>query len=227
MKKNTKRKNVKIMVYVVFIIVLFFTIYGVRAYIRDVKHRIVHQTEVTITTEELEKRLQEKEIHFLEQDVELIGKLKNAYYDTASTEEQLEILARIGYLEAEYLGIAVPDFKVVYLRNDITGYYDHDTHQIVLNIQHLSHEKCAIRTVLHEMYHVYQYACIQEINTDSNLLWARQVADWKAETDQLSNDFDSNEGLVSYYTTSSETTARNYAQHRIELYFIFIETKNS
>ena len=137
----------------------------------------------------------------------------------------MEILAQIGYLEAEYLGITVPEFKVVYLRNDLAGYYNHEMNQIVLNVQHISHEKCVIRTVLHEMYHAYQYACIQAFDGESELLWARQIEEWRAETEQIENDFDSNEGLISYYTAASEETAREYAEKRTKLYFDYVETQ--
>ena len=223
MKKRTKRRIIRLMIYGVLGIILFFVFYGIRAFIYDVRHRIAHSKEVTITTEELEAIVEQEEVHFITQDQVLIEKLQKEYYSNCSEEEQLEILARIGSLEAQYLGIEVPEFKLVYLRDDLGGYYNHDTHQVVLNLQHISHEKCSIRTVIHEMFHAYQYACTKEVNSDSNLLWAREIAVWREETNQINNDFDSNEGLVDYYTTASEESAREYAEKRTKQYFLFIE----
>ena len=100
----------------------------------------------------------------------MIQKLNENYYMKASEKEQLVIPARIASLEADYLGITVPELKLMYLRNDLGGYYNQDENQSVLNIQHINHEKCSIRTIIHEMYLVYQYACTQEVVSDSNLL---------------------------------------------------------
>lgn len=226
MKKRMQRIIIRRVIYVILVLILFFALYGIRAFVYNVRHRIAHSKEVTITSEELEKIVEQNEQHFVTQDPELIEKLEKEYYSRCSEEEQLEILAHIGSLEAQYLGIAVPEFKLVYLRNDLGGYYDQDTNQIVLNLQHISHEKCSIRTVIHEMFHAYQYACIREINSDSNLLWAREIATWKEENLQLNNDFDSNEGMVRYYTAMSEESARDYAEKRTKNYFVFIENEN-
>ena len=76
------------------------------------------------------------------------------------------------------------------------------------------------------MFHAYQYACTQEVTSDSNLLWAREIKVWREETSQIENDFDSNEGLVNYYTSASEESAREYAEKRTKLYFLFIGPQN-
>ena len=112
----------------------FFVIYGVRAYIHDIKHRIAHSKEVTITTAELEKIVEQEEAQFLTEDEWLIEKLAKEYY-----------------------------------------------------------EACSIETLLHELFHAYQYACMREVNLESDLLLAREIEEWRAESEHINNDFYSNE----------------------------------
>lgn len=94
-----------------------------------------------------------------------------------------------------------------------------DENCLVMNSNLLNHYNCSITTVIHEMFHAYQYACIQENNGGSNLLYVRTIETWRQEYEEIYNDFQSDKGLTAYYTQDSEESARKYAEKRCELYF--------
>lgn len=194
--------------------------------VATLENKRMEQEEVTITKEELENLVKQNKLQQLADNELLKQGLQTDYYMSATEEEKLEILALIAGLEAEHLGIEVPEIKAVYLEESVGGYYNHDQHQIVLNLKHLSHEKCSIKTVIHESYHAYQTACIHiadnEIIAESKLLWAREIMGWKEEYRNIANDLYTDEGLAEYYTQTSEQTAREYAEQRQELYFTYL-----
>lgn len=218
-------RRFKVIIFMFTILLVFFDIYGIKSFVRDIKYRLCHK-EVTITTEELEEMVDRNKKQFLVEDEVLRQKLQPNYYSACSEEEKLKILSLVMDKEAKYLGITVPTIKMIYLDDNIGGYYDSDTHHIILNRQYIGQIKGSISTVLHEIFHAYQNECIREVDTQSNLLWAREIAQWKEESENVSNDLYSDEGLVDYYTTDSEESARKYALERMEIYTDFIEYKD-
>ena len=227
MNKRTKKILVRLAVWAAFWFVSTFLIYGVVSFAQDIKYRIARSKEVIITSAELEEIVLKNNALFLEQDEFLSEKLKKDYYLNCSQQEQLEILAFIGTLEAEHLGIAAPKFKLSYLREDLIGYYNHKQRQLILNIHFLPHEKHAIQTVIHEIFHAYQYTCMEQDIGDSNLLWAREIKAWRENAKQIESDFDSKKGIVNYYTSAMEESAREYMEKRQELYFLFVGSNNT
>ena len=80
-----------------------------------------------------------------------------------------------------------------------------------------------LNTLLHEMYHAYQYTCVKQLDLTGDLLWAKKVAQWKEEFESKNLDLNTNEGMVEYYTQSIEEEARNYAEQRVEVYLYYME----
>lgn len=227
MTKGAKRKLTLLITCCLFFTVFFFLLYGVMSFARDVKYRLAQNDGAVITGAELEEIILKNQTAFIGENEFIYTKLPKDYYTNCSQEEQLEILAYIGALEAKHLGIALPGFRLADLREDVIGYYTHEQRQIVLNTRFLSNEKHAVQTVIHEMFHAYQYACIQEFTGESDLLWAREIEAWRENAKKIENDLDSREGIVNYYTSAMEASAREYTEKRQELYFLFIDSENT
>ena len=205
------RRRVRFVFLVAMMIFLMHEVVGV---ISKLENRAV-----TITTAELERMVEENQGLTLENHEELRAGLEEGYYAAASNQEKLKVLVLVAAVEAEHLGIELPGIQAKRLDDNLGGYYDHNENVIVLNVGYLSHEKCSLTTVLHEMHHAYQLACIGEYTLESDLLWSKEVEKWRQEFAAIENDLASNEGLVEYYSQASEIAAREYAKERAELYF--------
>ena len=227
MTKRLRRNLILLTAWCMFCIVVFFLIYGVRSFVYDVKYRAEQNKGVLITGAELEEIILKNQTAFIGENEFIYTKLPRDYYMNCSQEEQLEILAYIGALEAEYLGITAPAFKLADMREDATGYYNHEQRQIVLSYDVLSQEKHAIHTVIHEIFHAYQYACIQEYTGGSDLLWAREIDAWRENAKKIESDLDSREGIINYYTSAMEASSREYTEKRQELYFLFVDSNDN
>lgn len=220
-----KRKPQKWSAYVKRICEKWFLFIGVVSMIVFWGHELIDvastqpKETLTLTEADLQEIIAANEIAFIEDDEMLKQGLSEEYYATATDAERLEILSLVATKEAEYLGIPLPTIHATSLADNIGGYYNDDENCLVLNSDFLSHYNCSITTVIHEMFHAYQYACIQEIDEESNLLCMRTIETWRREYEEIYNDLESDEGLTAYYTQDSEESARKYAESRCELYF--------
>ena len=181
------------------------------------------ETGVTISGKELEQIRLQHHAKLLEENEILQQYLKKEYYKNATEAEQLTILASILETEASYLGIETPALRMDVLVDNLGGYYNTKTHEIMINQKNISEEKKILNTILHEMYHAYQYACVENLDLTGDLLWAKKVAQWKEEFEQKSQDISTNDGMIEYYTQSIEEEARRYAEERIEVYLYYME----
>ena len=176
-----------------------------------------------MTGKELEEIRLQHHAKLLEENELLQQYLKAEYYKNATQEEQLKVLASILETEATYLGIEAPILRMDVLADNLGGYYKIKTHEIIVNQNNISDENKVLITILHEMYHAYQYACVKQLDLTGDLLWAKKVAQWKEEFEQKSQDLTSNEGMIEYYTQDIEEEARRYAEQRIEVYLYYME----
>lgn len=219
-RKNKRKWDV----YINHICERWFLLIGIVSMIVFWGHELIEltssQTEtLTITEADLQEIISASETAFIEENEILKQSLSEETYAAATDSKRLEIMALIAAQEAEYLGISLPTIHTASLADDIGGYYNDDENSLILNSNFLSHYECSITTVIHEMFHAYQYACIQENNGENNLLYMRTINTWRQEYEDIYNDFQSNEGLTAYYTQDSEESARKYAENRSELYF--------
>ena len=181
------------------------------------------ETGVTISGKELEQIRLEHHAKLLEENEILQQYLKEEYYKNATEEEQLKILASVLETEASYLGIEAPTLRMNILVDNLGGYYSLKTHEITINQKNISDERKVLITILHEMYHAYQYACVTQLDLTGDLLWAKKVEKWKEEFEQQNQDLNTNDGMIDYYTQDIEEEARWYAHQRIEVYLYYME----
>lgn len=178
---------------------------------------------VTLTKQDLEEIVLQNHAKILENNIELQQALDADYYNNATKEEQLKVVAAVLVTEAFYLGIETPSLRATVLEDTLGGYYQSDIHAIVINEKNLSNEEKVLNTLLHEMYHAYQHTCVEQLDMTGDLLWAKQVKQWKEEFKQSSADTNTNEGMITYYTQSIEESAREYAKQRFPVYFYYME----
>ena len=174
---------------------------------------------VTITKKEMEQMVASNKQNKEKLEANLTKMLEQEYYTNASSEEKANILTQVALHEVEHLGIEAPAIKIKKIAANLGATYTPKTHQITINAMYLNDEKSVISSLLHEMYHAYQNACIQRYDGSSDLLWDRQVQVWREEYDDIHNDLESNEGLVAYYLQDCEISAREYAKERVEVYY--------
>ncbi len=178
---------------------------------------------VTLTKQDLEEIVLQNHAKLLENNVELQQGLKADYYNNATKEEQLKVLMSVLITESFYLGIEAPSLRATVLEDTLGGYYQADIHAIVINEKNLSNEEKVLNTLLHEMYHAYQHTCVEQLDMTGDLLWAKQVKQWKEEFEQSSQNTNTNEGMITYYTQSIEESAREYAKQRLPVYLYYME----
>lgn len=178
---------------------------------------------VSLSGKELEEIVLQNHAKLLEENEILQQYLKKEYYENATQEEQLRILTSVLITEASYLGIEAPELRMDELVDSLGGYYTAKKHEIVVNQKNISDEEDVLNTLLHEMYHAYQYTCVKQLDLTGDLLWAKQVEQWKKEFEKTGSDVSTNEGMIKYYTQSIEEEARKYAEQRVEVYLYYME----
>ncbi len=178
---------------------------------------------VSLSGKDLEEIVLQNNAKLLEENEVLQQYLKKEYYKNATEEEKLRVLTSVLITEATYLGIEAPTLRMDELADNLGGYYTPKTHEIMINQNSISEEEKILNTLLHEMYHAYQYTCVKQLDLTGDLLWAKKVAQWKEEFESKNLDLNTNEGMVEYYTQSIEEEARNYAEQRVEVYLYYME----
>ena len=178
---------------------------------------------VSLSGKDLDEIVLQNHAKLLEENEVLQQNLKKAYYQNASEEERLKVLTGVVVTESSYLGIEAPTLRINELADNLGGYYTPKTHEIVVNKNNISEEEKVLNTLLHEMYHAYQYTCVKQLDLTGDLLWAKKVAQWKEEFESKGLDLNTNDGMIEYYTQSIEEEARQYAEQRLEVYLYYME----
>ena len=153
------------------------------------------------------------------EQVDLLMNLKPDIYRTLDIMEKVEVLNRVVQIEAEYLGIEAPVLQVTQLESGVVGRYRQGNNIVLINELYLPYEETTLTGVLHELYHAYQYSFIAlDINNSSDLLFFRQVEQWRKEYEDMETNIHTREGHLSYYMQDIEISARKYAEDRINEY---------
>lgn len=101
------------------------------------------------------------------------------------------------------------------------GYYNHEERKVVIDESVLQESLTdTISILLHEAFHVYQYACCEEVNAaKSDLLFYREVRQWARELqDYHDMQYDSLEEYELYSQQKLEQTAREYSEKWLPVY---------
>ncbi len=169
---------------------------------------------------------------------ENLWKFKDEVYKTLSLEEKVRLFEDIGAIECNYLGIdtvqlAVGKFDEEYKMAE----YDHSKRLITLSEEMVMNETAlqAIESYLHEIFHVYEYALIEEMDSlgideediNTNLKCFRDIYKWKREFDNYSAGTDETGGFYDYYDQNCESRAREYSEYWAEWYeYLIYEDDN-
>ena len=152
------------------------------------------------------------------EQMDLLMNLKPDIYRTLDIMEKVEVLNRVVQIEAEYLGIEAPVLQVTELESGVVGRYRQGSNIVLINELYLPYEETTLTGVLHELYHAYQYSCIALDTSNSDLLFFRQVEQWRKEYEDMETNTHTREGHLSYYMQDIEISARKYAEDRINEY---------
>ena len=163
-----------------------------------------------------------------ENNKDILVRLKEENFAVLSREEKAEALQGIVDLEMVYYGIDAVPLKVEILDEDVRGSYDHESRVITVNqnILDLTTEEI-LEVVLHECYHAYQCACIEEVDWEHvnvELRLYKDILQWKEDLNSYVGAkmvSESNE-YTEYYNQSCEQDARDYAREWAYWYMLFI-----
>ena len=75
--------------------------------------------------------------------------------------------------------------QITQLESNVVGRYLRENNTVLINETFLPYEETTLFGVLHEMYHAYQYPCIELYTNDSELLFFRQVEQCRKEFDGM------------------------------------------
>jgi len=158
------------------------------------------------------------------EQADVLYQLSPDSYRKMTVQEKMNVLHRVMQIEAEYLGVETPELQCVSMEGNTVGTYVKAENKILLNENYLLYEETILRGLLHEMYHAYQYACVNRIEERGELLFFRQVDQWQQEFAKYSL---TDEGYLDYYVKSIESTARQYAEERLKEYSRLIVLGNT
>ncbi len=174
------------------------------------------------TTPDVSKIMFDKQIDDLDIDDEFMKLIQTDNYKSLSLQEKTDLLYQLTVYECKNLGIDVPTLSVKKGRDNLYGSYNDEENDIMINEKYIDDIEQMVITISHEVYHSYEYRCIQSFSSNSELLWARQVRGWKEEFEE-GEKVNTSKDFEDYYTKTIESDARKYAQDRFyEIYYFCI-----
>lgn len=159
-------------------------------------------------------------------NMDTVLKLKEEIWTGLSVQERLDVLQVIAQIERSYLGISSELIVgVANLDENILGYYNDGTHEIVINLESLLNDEVyeVLDTLCHEVYHSYQHRLADVYNSaDANTQNLKLFKDLSSYVEEL-NDYKSGiEDYYTYYTQEIESDAREYAKYSVYDYYYII-----
>lgn len=158
---------------------------------------------------------------------ELLAALQEEKWEMYSNEERCELLGMLAQLEMLWLiGEKDPGLNVVAVQMEdanTQGSYDRVSNEIRVNRDILKERDTVLLTLLHESYHRYQYAVVENVKFDglnSGYRIVRELEEWQnnfAEYKDGSGDFEE------YYEQAIEESARAYSEEWVYEYIWYIE----
>ncbi len=158
----------------------------------------------------------------LANNMEYLTLLYEDTWNELTAVERLDVLQKVADVERRYLGIP-HELKVCAANLDIDtlGCYRENTHEIIVDIDHLMNDspEDIVDTICHEARHAYQHRLIDaydQVDDDlKNLLIFYSVPDYKAE---FSDYTDAEEDDYAYTYQKCEIDSRRYAKTATDEY---------
>ena len=149
-------------------------------------------------------------------------------WEKMSVSEKLSALQIIAQLEQCYLGISQP---LTIGADDLGQYgyqggYVESTHQIILDLNHLSYDPPdeVLDTLCHEIYHHYQHLLTDiYLNADEEAQNLRIFQNIRHYAEEFQNYNDGKDDFYDYYFQACESDARDYAGVAVERYYRIID----
>ena len=149
--------------------------------------------------------------HSLKENIEVICDIEPSRWEKLDIQEKLDVCQKIVNCEARYYGLS-HEIKVgiADLPEGTMAHYRDDTHQIVIDDEHLNdYSYYILDSLIHETTHSYQYQQVELYHKldekERNLLMYHDVAIYAEE---FANYKDGDEEFYAYYTQLSEMHAR-------------------
>ena len=154
--------------------------------------------------------------HRMKANIETISNIEPSRWKNQSMEDKLLIIQKIVNCEARFYGLSHEILVGVDgLSNGTLAYYNHSTHQVVIDLEHLqnAYSYDILETLLHEVQHAYQHNQVDLYKRltaeDRNLLLFNNASIYM---DEFSNYEENNENFFVYYTQLSEIHAREVSE---------------
>lgn len=156
---------------------------------------------------------------------EELALLHEDQWQSAGQDEKRQCLETVIQIETAYLGLSHEvSLRINKIDGSALGYYNSFYQEITIDADHVNEDsarKC-LETILHEMYHGYQYDLCEVYDAVSekyrNLLDLRKASNYIYEFVKHES---GEEDYFKYASQESETDAREYARERAEMYIAF------
>ena len=152
---------------------------------------------------------------------DVLSDIKN--WDSLENDEKTALISRVAFMEIEHLGINTDEFTVISEKNEkhAYGYYTTGGKEIHINYVNVisKNAESALTTILHEVFHFYQWYMTEELDFESDIVknsyYFKNARAWKENQDEYimaAIDYDS------YLKQPLEADAEAYAQVRVHEY---------
>ena len=187
--------------------------------------RLLYGGGVLSTTVDPVRNASEASEWTVKNNIQAIQQLREETWSKLDVQERLDVLGVVVNIEINWLGLDHELYlKTASLGPETCAHYDHNMHEIVVDLDHLRYDSVAsvLDSVCHECYHSYQYQLIDLYNATPeeyrNMMLFHGVESYASEFSNYSNG-----GDEKYYFQRVETTARQYASRSVEGYFQLLE----
>jgi len=148
--------------------------------------------------------------------------LREERWAESTLQERVNLMQLIADIETAYLGLPeAPQVSCESARSTTLGFYTHKSRSVCINRDHLLYDppdEC-LNTVLHEVYHSYQYyLCALYEDTDSDYRSLAFLRSARLYIDEFENYKSGREDYIGYYLQYCESDAREYAESRGVVY---------
>lgn len=159
----------------------------------------------------------------LADSAETIALLDENIWTSLTVQEKAEVLQGLANLERSVLGLPNElNVCVVNMKEEnLWGYYDDSTHEIVIDMDLLLNgsAKDSLRCLVHEAFHSLEHRMVdlyEKTDSSNKNLWIFRKANIYAEEFEHYNNGE--DDYSDYYEQQCEADARDYAEERVEFY---------
>ena len=181
----------------------------------------------TIRTSVEPAEMQEMEDFSLDDHMDTLLLLQEERWAGLAAQQKLDVLQTMTDIECWHLGLpeSLP-VRATVMPDALNAYYTDNDRAIALNIEHLlySPAKKVLQSLLHEIYHSYQYRLVdayKKMDEESRKLRVFQTANTYME--EFADYTSGEQYFFAYYNQQCESDARAYAEIAAEEYYNYIE----